>query len=115
MPLLAVFGVGFIEIWFAVPTGLALGLPAPIVWIMTVAGSMARVSLVAVAGASMRRLPGNMVAVLVLSQKRCVSWRKNRHALQRKSRRRLPLFGTTLLPWWIRCVRESVMCATLAP
>jgi hypothetical protein len=50
VPLLAVFGVGFIEIWFAVPTGLALGLPAPIVWIMTVAGSMTSVTLVAFAG-----------------------------------------------------------------
>ncbi|HEX7497715.1 MAG TPA: hypothetical protein VF344_04545 [Candidatus Limnocylindrales bacterium] len=54
MPLLAVFGVGFIEIWFAVPTGLALGLPAPIVWVMTVAGSMTSVSLVAFAGEALR-------------------------------------------------------------
>jgi len=54
VPLLAVFGVGFIEIWFAVPTGLALGLPAPIVWVMTVAGSMTSVSLVAFAGEALR-------------------------------------------------------------
>ena len=54
MPLLAVFGVGFIEIWFAVPTGLALGLPAPIVWIMTVAGSMTSVNLVAFTGDALR-------------------------------------------------------------
>ncbi len=54
VPLLAVFGVGFIEIWFAVPTGLALGLPAPIVWIMTVAGSMTSVTLVAFAGDALR-------------------------------------------------------------
>ncbi len=54
MPLLAVFGVGFIEIWFAVPTGLALGLPAPIIWIMTVAGSMTSVTLVAFAGDALR-------------------------------------------------------------
>jgi hypothetical protein len=54
VPLLAVFGVGFIEIWFAVPTGLALGLPAPIVWILTVAGSMTSVNLVAFTGDALR-------------------------------------------------------------
>lgn len=54
MPLLAVFGVGFIEIWFAVPTGLALGLPAPVVWIMTVAGSLTSTTIVAYAGEALR-------------------------------------------------------------
>jgi len=54
MPLLAVFGVAFLEIWFAVPTGLALGLPAPIVWIMTVAGALASVTVVASTGDALR-------------------------------------------------------------
>jgi len=54
MPLLAVFGVAIVEIWFAVPTGLALGLPAPIVWIMTVAGAIASVTMVASAGNALR-------------------------------------------------------------
>jgi hypothetical protein len=54
MPLLAVFGVAVIEIWFAVPTGLALGLPAPAVWIMTAAGGIASVSMVASAGSALR-------------------------------------------------------------
>jgi len=54
MPLLAVFGVGVIEIWFAVPTGLALGLPAPVVWILTVAGAIASVTMVASTGDALR-------------------------------------------------------------
>ena len=54
MPLLAVFGAAFIEIWLGAPTGLALGLPAPIVWIMTVAGSMTSVTIVAFAGDALR-------------------------------------------------------------
>jgi hypothetical protein len=54
MPLLAVFGVAFIEIWFAVPTGLALGLPAPVIWIMTVTGALASVTLVAFTGDGLR-------------------------------------------------------------
>jgi hypothetical protein len=54
MPLLAVFAVGFVEIWFAVPTGLAMGLPAPIVWVMTVAGALVSVTVVASAGDAVR-------------------------------------------------------------
>ncbi len=54
MPLLAVFAVGFVEIWFAVPAGLALGLPAPIVWLMTAAGALVSVTLVANAGDALR-------------------------------------------------------------
>jgi hypothetical protein len=54
MPLLAVFGAAFIEIWLGAPTGLALGLPWPIVWALTVAGSMTSVNLVAFAGDALR-------------------------------------------------------------
>ena len=54
MPLVVVFVVAVIEIWFAVPTGLALGLPAPIVWIMTVGGAMASVTMVALTGDALR-------------------------------------------------------------
>ena len=54
MPLLAVFGLAIVEIWLAVPTGLALGLPAAIVWAMTVAGASVSVALVASAGDSFR-------------------------------------------------------------
>jgi uncharacterized membrane protein len=52
--LVVVFGVAVIEIWFAVPTGLALGLAAPIVWLMTVAGAVTSVTLVANAGSALR-------------------------------------------------------------
>ena len=54
MPVLAVFGLAIVEIWLAVPTGLALGLPAPIVWVMTVAGASVSVAVVASAGDSFR-------------------------------------------------------------
>ncbi|HEX7490340.1 MAG TPA: hypothetical protein VF337_01385 [Candidatus Limnocylindrales bacterium] len=54
MSLLAVMGVGAIEIWFGVPTGFAMGLPVPAVWLMTVAGSFASVTLVAFAGDALR-------------------------------------------------------------
>src|ERR1035437_306846 len=54
MPLLAVFGAAFIEIWLGAPTGLALGLPVPIIWVMTVAGSMTSVTIVAFAGDALR-------------------------------------------------------------
>ena len=54
MPLLAVFGLAIVEIWLAVPTGLAFGLPAPIVWVMTVAGASVSVAVVASAGDSFR-------------------------------------------------------------
>jgi hypothetical protein len=54
MPWLAVFAVAIIEIWFAVPTGLALGLPAPVIWVMTVAGAIVSVSMVASTGDALR-------------------------------------------------------------
>jgi uncharacterized membrane protein len=54
VPILAVFGVAIVEIWFAVPIGLALGLPAPIVWIMTASGAIVSVALVASAGDAFR-------------------------------------------------------------
>ncbi len=54
MPLLAVFGAAFIEIWLGAPTGLALGLPVPLIWALTVAGSMTSVTIVAFAGDALR-------------------------------------------------------------
>lgn len=42
------------EIWGAVPVGLALGLPPLLVWVLTILGSMAGVSAVAVAGEAAR-------------------------------------------------------------
>ena len=54
MPVLAVFGLAVIEIWAAVPAGLALGLPAGLIWVATVAGSLAGVSLVLYGGSPVR-------------------------------------------------------------
>jgi uncharacterized membrane protein len=54
MPLLAVFGMAVVEIWFAVPLGLGLGLSAPIIWLMTVAGAIVSVTMVAYAGDALR-------------------------------------------------------------
>jgi hypothetical protein len=54
MPLLAVYGAAFIEIWLGPPTGLALGLPAPLVWLLTILGSASSVTIVAFAGHALR-------------------------------------------------------------
>lgn len=51
---LSVLGLAVVEIWGAVPVGLALGLPPVLVWILTVVGSMAGVGAVAVAGDAVR-------------------------------------------------------------
>ena len=54
MALLTVFGLAMVEIWFAVPAGLALGLPPPMLWLATVAGSLLSVTVVAFAGEALR-------------------------------------------------------------
>jgi len=51
---LSVLGLAVVEIWGAVPVGLALGLSPILVWVLTVIGSMAGVGVVAVAGESIR-------------------------------------------------------------
>jgi len=53
-PVLTVFGLAVVEIWFAVPAGLALGLQPPLVWLATVAGSLLGVTVVALAGDALR-------------------------------------------------------------
>jgi uncharacterized membrane protein len=50
----AVFGAAIVEIWGAVPIGLALGLPAPVIWTAAVAGSFVSVTVVALAGDALR-------------------------------------------------------------
>jgi len=50
-----VFGLAFIEIWFAIPTGLALGLAPWLVWTLTIAGSLTSITVVAVGGNRFRR------------------------------------------------------------
>jgi hypothetical protein len=49
-----VLGLALVEIWAAVPVGLALGLPPGLVWVLTAAGSLAGVVAVAYAGAAVR-------------------------------------------------------------
>lgn len=51
---LAVFGAAIVEIWGAVPVGLALGLPAPAIWVAAVAGALISVSVVAIGGDAVR-------------------------------------------------------------
>lgn len=51
---LSVLGLAVVEIWGAVPVGLALGLSPYLVWALTVAGSMVGVAAVAVAGEALR-------------------------------------------------------------
>jgi hypothetical protein len=54
MAALSVLGLAVVEIWGAVPVGLALGLSPILVWVLTVVGSMAGVGAVAVAGEAVR-------------------------------------------------------------
>ena len=50
----AVFGLAILEIWAAVPTGIALGVPPLAVWLLTVTGSLVGVAVVALGGGSLR-------------------------------------------------------------
>ena len=54
MPILTVFGLATIEIWFAIPAGLALGVPPLALWLATLAGSLLSVTVVAFAGDLLR-------------------------------------------------------------
>ena len=47
MPVVTVFGLAIIEIWLAVPAGLALGVPPVALWLATLAGSLLSVTVVA--------------------------------------------------------------------
>jgi polyferredoxin len=51
---LTVFGLAIIELWFAVPTGFALGLDPVLIWVATVCGSVLGVTVVAVGGDRLR-------------------------------------------------------------
>jgi hypothetical protein len=54
MSILTVFGLATIEIWFAVPAGLALGVPPLVLWLATLTGSLLSVTVVAFAGDALR-------------------------------------------------------------
>jgi hypothetical protein len=51
---LAVFGIALVELWAAVPAGVAMGLPAPLVWALTLCGALLGVLLVVLAGERVR-------------------------------------------------------------
>ena len=51
---LSVVAIGAVELWAAVPAGIAMGLPAPLVWLATVCGALLGVALVVIAGDRLR-------------------------------------------------------------
>ena len=52
--LLGVFALSLVELWAAVPAGLALGLPPILVWLATVAGALLCIVVVVLAGERLR-------------------------------------------------------------
>ena len=52
--LLGVAAIAVVELWAAVPSGIAMGLPAPLVWAATLAGALLGVAIVVVAGDRLR-------------------------------------------------------------
>jgi len=54
LQLLSVFGISLLELWAAVPAGIAMGLPAPLVWAATLCGALTGVWLVVLAGERLR-------------------------------------------------------------
>jgi hypothetical protein len=51
---LGVVALAIVELWAAVPAGIAVGLPPPLVWAATVAGALIGVAVVVVAGDRLR-------------------------------------------------------------
>jgi hypothetical protein len=51
---LSVVGIALVELWAAVPAGIAMGLPAPLVWAATVCGALLGITVVVVAGDRLR-------------------------------------------------------------
>src|SRR5207248_7298969 len=49
-----VFGLAVLEIWAAVPAGIALGMPPLVVWLLTVTGSLLGVAVVGFGGGALR-------------------------------------------------------------
>ena len=54
LQLLGVFALSVVELWAAVPAGVALGLPPILVWLATVAGAMLCIVVVVLAGERLR-------------------------------------------------------------
>ena len=54
LQLLGVAAIAVVELWAAVPAGLAMGLPAPLVWVATLAGAFLSIVVVVAAGDRLR-------------------------------------------------------------
>jgi hypothetical protein len=54
LQLLGVFALSVVELWAAVPAGVALGLPPILVWLATVAGALVCIFVVVLAGERLR-------------------------------------------------------------
>jgi hypothetical protein len=54
LQLLGVFALSVVELWAAVPAGVALGLPPMLVWLATVAGALLCIVVVVLAGERLR-------------------------------------------------------------
>jgi hypothetical protein len=54
LQLLGVFALSVVELWAAVPAGVALGLPPILVWLATVAGALVCIVVVVLAGEHLR-------------------------------------------------------------
>jgi hypothetical protein len=51
---LSVAGIAIVELWAAVPAGVAMGLPAPLVWAATLCGAWIGIAVVVLAGDRLR-------------------------------------------------------------
>jgi hypothetical protein len=51
---LGVLAIGAAELWAAVPAGIAMGLPAPLVWAATICGALLGIAVIVVAGDRLR-------------------------------------------------------------
>ena len=49
------FGLAIIELWFAVPAGIAFGLDPIVIWLCTCAGALVGVAIVAIGGDAVRQ------------------------------------------------------------
>ena len=54
LQLLSVAAIAVVELWAAVPAGIAMGLPTPLVWAATVCGALAGIAVVVFAGDRLR-------------------------------------------------------------
>ena len=54
LQLLSVAAIAVVELWAAVPAGIAMGLPAPLVWAATLGGALLGITAVVVAGDRVR-------------------------------------------------------------